>query len=103
MDLDWKNIGFTYQKTDKRYVSDYRNGKWEEGRLTEDAQIVLHECAGIIQYSQGVFEGLKAYRTAKGKDARPQQEKVLQAVKGKEEKRLYGALRQPQAGHQERV
>lgn len=66
MDLDWKNIGFTYRKTDKRYVSDYRNGKWEEGRLTEDAQIVLHECAGIIQYSQGVFEGLKAYRTAKG-------------------------------------
>lgn len=66
MDLDWKNIGFTYRKTDKRYVSDYRNGKWEEGRLTEDAQIVLHECAGIIQYSQGIFEGLKAYRTAKG-------------------------------------
>lgn len=40
MDLDWKNIGFTYRKTDKRYVSDYRNGKWEEGRLTEDAQEV---------------------------------------------------------------
>lgn len=61
--LDWNNIGFTYRKTEKRYVSNYKNGKWDDGVLTEDASIVLNECAGIFQYSQGIFEGLKAYRT----------------------------------------
>ena len=35
--IDWANIGFNYQKTDKRYVADFKNGVWEEGRLTEDA------------------------------------------------------------------
>ncbi|MGN0404739.1 MAG: branched-chain amino acid aminotransferase [Bariatricus sp.] len=64
--LDWENIGFTYRKTDKRYVSNYKNGKWDDGTLTEDATIVLSECAGILQYSQGIFEGLKAYRTKRG-------------------------------------
>ncbi|MGN0205274.1 MAG: branched-chain amino acid aminotransferase [Coprococcus sp.] len=62
-DLDWKNIGFSYRKTDKRYVSNYKDGKWHKGLLTTDAAVVLNECAGILQYSQGIFEGLKAYRT----------------------------------------
>ena len=38
--LDWANIGFQYVQTDKRYVANYKNGKWDEGGLTEDANIV---------------------------------------------------------------
>lgn len=64
--LDWSNIGFTYRTTDKRYVADYKNGKWGEGKLTSDATVVLNECAGILQYCQECFEGLKAYTTADG-------------------------------------
>lgn len=65
-DLDWSNLGFGYIKTDKRYVSNYKNGAWDDGVLTEDSNIVLNECAGVFQYAQTIFEGLKAYTTEDG-------------------------------------
>ncbi len=65
--IDWANLGFGYIQTDKRYVANYKDGAWEEGGLTEDANIVLNECAGVLQYAQTVFEGLKAYRTEDGR------------------------------------
>lgn len=65
--IDWSNIGFGYIKTDYRYVSDFKDGKWDEGRLSEDETIVMHESAGVLQYAQTCFEGLKAYRTVDGK------------------------------------
>ena len=64
--LDWENIGFVYRETDKRYVSHYKDGQWDEGALISDSNIVLNECAGIFQYCQVVFEGLKAYTTGDG-------------------------------------
>ena len=64
--LDWSNMGFTYRTTDQRYVANYKDGKWGEGKLTSDATVVLNECAGILQYCQECFEGLKAYTTADG-------------------------------------
>ena len=42
--LDWGNIGFSYVPTDMRYVADYKNGVWGEGRLTADSTVVLNEC-----------------------------------------------------------
>lgn len=65
--LDWANIGFGYHQTDYRYVSNYKNGAWDEGTLTTDPNIVLNECAGVLQYAQTVFEGLKAYTTEDGR------------------------------------
>ena len=29
-DIDWNNLGFGYVKTDKRYVSNFKNGAWDE-------------------------------------------------------------------------
>ena len=66
-DIDWSSLGFGYVKTDKRYVSNYKNGAWDDGVITEDANIVLNECACVFQYAQTVFEGLKAYTTEDGK------------------------------------
>ena len=34
--IDWSNLGFGYVKTDYRFVSDFKDGKWDEGILTED-------------------------------------------------------------------
>ncbi len=64
--IDWANIGFGYIQTDKRYVSNYKNGAWDEGGLTDDATVTISECAGVLQYAQTVFEGLKAYTTEQG-------------------------------------
>ena len=64
--LDWENMGFSYMQTDKRYVANYKDGKWDDGALIDDPNIVMNECAGVLQYSQSVFEGLKAYTTEDG-------------------------------------
>ena len=60
--IDWANIGFGYIKTDYRYVSNYKNGAWDEGALITDDTINLSECACVFQYAQTCFEGLKAYK-----------------------------------------
>jgi branched-chain amino acid aminotransferase len=65
--IDWSNIGFGYIQTDYRYVSNFKDGKWDEGTLSTDPNVVLNECAGVLQYAQTVFEGLKAYTTVDGK------------------------------------
>ena len=64
--LDWSSLGFGYIQTDKRYVSNYKNGSWDEGTLTSDATITISECAGVLQYAQTVFEGMKAYTKENG-------------------------------------
>lgn len=65
-EIDWNNLGFGYVKTDYRYVSNYKDGSWDEGILTTDDQITMSECACVLQYAQTCFEGLKAYTTANG-------------------------------------
>ena len=65
-DLDWGNIGFNYRITDYRYISNYKDGKWDDGELSTDSNVTINESAGILQYCQEVFEGLKAYRTKEG-------------------------------------
>ena len=65
--IDWSNLGFGYIQTDKRFVSNYKNGAWDEGVLTEDATVVINECAGVLQYAQTIFEGMKAYTTEDGR------------------------------------
>jgi branched-chain amino acid aminotransferase len=66
-DIDWNNLGFGYVKTDKRYVSNFKNGAWDDGALIEDDMITISECACVLQYAQTVFEGLKAYTTEDGR------------------------------------
>ena len=66
-DIDWSSLGFGYVKTYKRFVAHYKNGKWDEGQLVEDDTITLNECAGVLQYAQTCFEGLKAYTTKDGR------------------------------------
>ncbi|MDE5716560.1 MAG: branched-chain amino acid aminotransferase [Lachnospiraceae bacterium] len=65
--LDWANIGFGYHETDRRFVANYKNGAWDDGALVEDANIVMNECAGVLQYAQTCFEGMKAYTTEDGR------------------------------------
>ena len=61
--LDWANIGFNYIETKERYVSNYKDGAWDEGMMTGDATVAINECAGVLQYAQTIFEGMKAYTT----------------------------------------
>ena len=65
--LDWGNLGFAYRETKERYVSNYKNGAWDDGVMTTEDTVTISECAGVLQYCQACFEGLKAYRTEDGR------------------------------------
>ena len=54
-DIDWGNLGFEYTKTDKRFIAEYRNGAWSEGELSDDENLVINECAGVLHYAQECF------------------------------------------------
>lgn len=64
--IDWENLDFGYIKTPYRFVSNFKDGKWDEGTLIEDDKVVISECACVLQYAQTCFEGLKAYTTQHG-------------------------------------
>ena len=64
--IDWSSLGFGYVQTDYRYVSKFKDGAWDAGELTTDPNVTLNECAGVFQYAQTVFEGMKAYTTEDG-------------------------------------
>ncbi len=65
--IDWSNLGFGYITTGERFVSNYKDGKWDDGVMTTDATVTLNECAGVLQYAQTCFEGMKAYTTCDGR------------------------------------
>lgn len=65
--IDWSNLGFGYIETDKRFVSNYKDGAWDEGALIDDPMVTMSECACVLQYAQTCFEGLKAYTTEDGR------------------------------------
>ena len=48
-------------------MSDFRDGHWDEGALITDGTVTISESAGVLQYAQTCFEGLKAYETADGR------------------------------------
>ncbi len=66
VDIDWKNLGFSYMKTDFRYVSYWKDGSWDDGALVEDNRLLISEASTSLHYGQQCFEGLKAYRTKNG-------------------------------------
>ena len=66
-DIDWGSLGFGYIETDYRYLSSFKDGKWDEGAVITDSNVTLNECACVFQYAQTVFEGLKAYTTEDGR------------------------------------
>ncbi len=65
--LDWDNLGFAYREIDYRVVARYKEGSWSDLQLITDPAVHMSECAAVLQYSQTVFEGLKAYRPADGR------------------------------------
>ncbi|MTI47436.1 MAG: branched-chain amino acid aminotransferase [Firmicutes bacterium] len=65
--IDWSKLGFSYMKTDFRYISRWKDGKWDDGKLVEDNRLSISEASTALHYGQQCFEGLKAYRTKEDK------------------------------------
>ncbi|KAK4262442.1 hypothetical protein QN277_028001 [Acacia crassicarpa] len=66
-DLDWDNLGFGLQPTDYMYMMKCsEGGRFANGELRRFGNIELSPSAGVLNYGQGLFEGLKAYRKQDG-------------------------------------
>ena len=65
-DIDWANLGFSYIKTDLRYIAHWKDGAWDAGQLTEDNVLHIAEGSTAVHYGQQCFEGMKAYECADG-------------------------------------
>ncbi|KAH9664079.1 Branched-chain-amino-acid aminotransferase 3 [Citrus sinensis] len=66
-DIDWDNLGFGFCPTDYMYVMKCgRDGNFSKGELQRFGNIELSPSSGVLNYGQGLFEGLKAYRKQDG-------------------------------------
>ncbi|KAI9165666.1 hypothetical protein LWI28_018268 [Acer negundo] len=67
VEIDWDNLGFGFHPTDYMYVMKCsRDGNYSKGELQRFGNIELSPSAGVLNYGQGLFEGLKAYRKEGG-------------------------------------
>lgn len=64
---DFSKLDFNYHKTDYRFIATYADGKWSEGYLSDNPNVIINEAACVFQYAQTVFEGMKAYKRKDGK------------------------------------
>ena len=65
-DIDFDSLGFNYIETKTMFVSDYKNGKWDEGKFLPLGKIEISPAACVLNYGQGIFEGMKAIRAKTG-------------------------------------
>nr|GMC97111.1 branched-chain-amino-acid aminotransferase 3, chloroplastic-like [Ipomoea batatas] len=67
-DIDWDNLGFSLLPTDYMYIMKCSQGEsFSKGELLRFGNIELNPSSGILNYGQGLLEGLKAYRKVDGK------------------------------------
>ncbi|MEE8341800.1 MAG: branched-chain amino acid aminotransferase [Candidatus Neomarinimicrobiota bacterium] len=65
-DINWGKLTFSITPTRSMYEAHCEiDGEWEEGKLVPYGNISMSPAAGVLNYGQGIFEGMKAYRTAK--------------------------------------
>jgi branched-chain amino acid aminotransferase len=75
VNIDWKNLGFSYMQTDSFVKTEFKNGRWTPLSVCREPFITLHIAATCLHYGQACFEGLKAFSRKDGSIAifRPQQ------------------------------
>lgn len=64
--VDWDNLGFGKYFSDHMFISDYKNGKWDEGKIIPYGPMEIEPGNCTLHYGQSIFEGLKAFRSNNG-------------------------------------
>ena len=66
--IDWNALSFSLIPTAYMYVTHCQTGEtWQPGKLEPFGNISISPAACVLNYGQGLFEGLKAYYTEAGK------------------------------------
>lgn len=64
--VNWDNPGFGLYFSDHIFISEYKNGKWNDGEIKPYGPMMFEPGLCTLHYGQTIFEGLKAFRSAKG-------------------------------------
>ena len=67
IDVDWGNLGYDYLRTDVNYISYWKNGRWDEGKLVAENTVTISAGSTALHYGQECFEGLKAQTARDGR------------------------------------
>lgn len=63
-EIDWNAIGFGLTPTSHMFVATCDlGGTWSAGEVVPFGNLSLSPAAAVLNYGQGVFEGMKAFRT----------------------------------------
>ena len=65
-DINLENIPFGKYMTDYMLEVDYENGKWQTPEIKPYQPLLMAPSLAAIHYGQSIFEGVKAYKNAKG-------------------------------------
>ncbi len=69
-EVDFDNLTFSFTKTKSMYVAKCeQNSQWKIGELVPFSNLSLSPAATVLNYGQGLFEGMKAYKWNNGKIA----------------------------------
>ncbi|XXG56797.1 hypothetical protein AAC387_Pa03g4122 [Persea americana] len=66
--VNWDELAFGLIPTDYMYIMNYsQDEKFSQGELHRYGNVELSPSAGVLNYGQGLFEGLKTYRKEDGR------------------------------------
>ncbi|MHA2473844.1 MAG: branched-chain amino acid aminotransferase [Promethearchaeota archaeon] len=65
-EIDFYSLRFEFMETKTMFVSDFKKGKWDEGKLVPFGNFEISPAACVLNYGQGIFEGMKALRAKSG-------------------------------------
>ena len=60
-EIDWDSLTFSFTQTDRMYIATCKQGEeWDKGAMQDFQNLSLSPASGVINYGQGLFEGMKA-------------------------------------------
>lgn len=65
--IDWGSLDYEYRRTDFTYISYWKDGKWDPGKLLKENTVTISIGSTALHYGQECFEGLKAQTAQDGR------------------------------------
>lgn len=67
-EIDWDSLTFSFTQTDRMYISTCKQSEeWRSGIMQDFQNLSLSPASGVINYGQGLFEGMKAQYAEDGR------------------------------------
>ncbi|MFX1388779.1 MAG: branched-chain amino acid aminotransferase [Promethearchaeota archaeon] len=65
-DIDFYSLGFDFMETKTMFIATHINNAWDDGKLMPFGNFEISPASCVLNYGQGIFEGMKALRTKNG-------------------------------------